>query len=80
MAKQAWQKNTIVIIPTYTLEYLSYLKAQGKRPESLRVPINKGTPQEKIYKVIPGIKNKVPIQVANQLGKRSDIVSIMEVK
>jgi hypothetical protein len=80
MSKQPWQKDTIVIVAAYSLEFLSELKSQGKRPGAMRVTLNKGTPEEIIYKVAPGVKRKVPVLVATELEKYPYVASVMEVE
>lgn len=78
--KKAWQKNTIVIIAAYSLDFLSQLKAEGKKPGAIRATLYKGTPDEKIYRIIPGKKTEIPVEVATEIEKYSNIASVVEVK
>ena len=80
--KEPWQKNTVVIVATYTLEFLSELKAQPvpKRPGLMRIVIDKHTPQEKVYQICPGQKTRVPVLVATELERHPNVASVMEIK
>lgn len=75
MGKENWQKNTVVIIATYSLEFLSQLKSEGDRPGLFWVRVN-----GKKYNLVMGKKCEVPVEVATALEKLSEVDCVVEIK
>jgi hypothetical protein len=73
--KQPWQKNKVVIVATYTQEFIDYLKELGQRPGLIKARY-----EGKKYNVAPGKPCRIPVIVATAIEKYPYIESVVEVK